>query len=98
MNDFIPVDTFVRFSPREQEYCINLTIITDKQVEVDESFVIVLDRTPYLPEQIVIRRNRATVTITDDDSKSLCLSYCMKQGNTRRNQYSYNAMSSLQKL
>ena len=70
-NDFIPVDIIEQFAPREQKHCINLTVIPDTQVEVNESFSIVLDRTADLTEQIVIRRRRASVTITDEDSKIL---------------------------
>ena len=68
--DLDPLDGIVRFSRQQSQRCINVTIEPDEQVEMTESFDVVLDETADLNEQIILTRRRASVIITNDDSKN----------------------------
>ena len=53
-----------------QQDCAAITVGSDTILEDDESFSVVLTTTD---PDVIISRNTAVVTITNDDSKYLCL-------------------------
>ena len=59
------------FTPANNRPCLSVRIIDDKEVEQDESFDVVLERTPGLNERVMLLQgqSRAEVIIKNEDSK-----------------------------
>ena len=59
------------FTPTDNEPCLSVMIIDDKEVEQDESFDVVLERPPGLNERVKLLpgQSRAEVIIKNEDSK-----------------------------
>ena len=70
--DFLLVRNQLTFNPGSglQRDCATITVVSDTTLEDDESFSVVLTTTD---PDVIISRNTTVVTITNDDSKYLCL-------------------------
>lgn len=72
MDDYLPLETEVTFSPDQQNktHCVIVTVLDDRLVEREERFDIVLT-TEGTGVELAEDRRRATVVITDEDGKSM---------------------------
>ena len=76
--DFSSLVDQLTFNPGSglQRDCATITVVSDTTLEDDESFSVVLTTTD---PDVIISPNTAFVTITNDDSKYLCLTSCEGQ-------------------
>ena len=74
--DFSSLVDQLTFNPGSglQQDCATITVGSDTTLEDDESFSVVLTTTD---PDVIISPNTAFVTITNDDSKYLCLTSCV---------------------
>ena len=72
--DFSSLVDQLTFNPGSgvQQDCATITVVSDITLEDDESFPVVLTTTD---PDVIVSRNTAVVTITNDDSKYLCLTF-----------------------
>ena len=62
------MSTTLRFAACETQTCVNITII--ESVAVDrkvETFVVALERTPDLPDRIILDAVNGSITILDNE-------------------------------
>ena len=74
--DFAQEDGILRFAKGQNKECINITLNADSQVEMTESFDVLLQRRSDTHERIIIERGETAVNIINDDGKSIHYSYC----------------------
>ena len=67
-NDYGHSPVYLRFRACQNKACADISIVNDNITEYDESFGIVLERTPNLDSRISLSPESAVVTIMDDDS------------------------------
>ena len=73
-SDYNSVAVPVTFEPCEMRKCITVTITDDLTVEeVEESFIVTLERGPMTNSLIIVESVPAVVTIRDDDGMGLCV-------------------------
>ena len=71
-NDYGHSPAYLRFSACQSMACADISILNDNITEYDESFGIVLERTPNLDSRISLSPESAVVTIMDDDGNQVC--------------------------
>lgn len=67
-SDYIPLNTFLRFSSTVSKQCTPISIIDDSQIEqLEESFILTLERADNTPDGVLLTCDEATVIIIDND-------------------------------
>jgi hypothetical protein len=66
-NDYGHSPVYLRFRVCQNKACADISIVNDNITEYDESFGIVLERTPNLDSRISLSPESSVVTIMDDD-------------------------------
>ena len=69
--DYETFSTTLMFAACETQHCVNVATIDDRIVELNEMFVITLERTPDLDSRIMLNPVAGHVEIIDDDCKFL---------------------------
>ena len=59
----------VEFGECETRRCVNITIVDDLVLEMEESFIVVLNRTSQLDSRISLEPTTAEIVIVDDDGR-----------------------------
>ena len=65
--DYGFVSDILSFDTCETRHCTEIPIVDDLRVEVSESFLVTLERTPGLDDRITLDPDNGVVNITDDD-------------------------------
>ena len=71
-NDYGHSPVYLRFRACQNKACADISIVNDNITEYDESFGIVLERTPNLDSRISLSPESSVVTIMDDDGNQVC--------------------------
>ena len=59
------------FDSCKESACSSISIVDDGTAEIDESFIISMERTPGMDNRILLNSETVVVTIEDDDGMSL---------------------------
>ena len=65
--DYSAVSIILMFAACETRQCVNIPIVNNKTLEMAESFVVTLERTPELTNRIILNPVDGDVNILDDD-------------------------------
>ena len=65
--DYVPVEHNMRFEPCTKQSCVEISILDDDQVEIDEVFNIILERTPELDKKIKLDPVDGQIQIMEND-------------------------------
>jgi len=73
--DYTPISSQIVFDPsnQNQPLCRTITVIDDLICEADESFLVTLTTTEN-PAEVILNPSVGSVTIVDNDGKSLYIS------------------------
>jgi hypothetical protein len=66
--DYTPASGTLTFAPGENSKTVSVTIISEREVENDETFIIALSNPSPVSPRVTLTRGTATGTITNDDA------------------------------